>query len=288
MATTTASALEAAHIAEWGRSVAALTRRTGDLQIAEDCVQDAFESALRAWERSGVPDDPGAWIRTAAWRRFIDGTRAAQNRRDASARVKAVEDARAAENSLQTDAEVDGDELALLFLCAHPALKPTAQVMLMLRVVGGLTPREIAAAFFVEREAVRSRLLRAKRKVRDSHMGLAIPTPEELSTRLQPVLATIYLIYNEAYMSTQEDAAHRPELAVTALRLADRLATLLPNETEVHGLFALLLLASGENVKVVSERLGHASAALTLDVYSHVLPDMQQNAAEKLERLLFS
>lgn len=233
--------LDRAYRDEWSRSVAILARRTGDLNIAEDCVQDAFESAMKSWQKAGVPENVGAWIRTTAWRRFFDGTRSAKTQAAAFGRLAQLAETEAVESEIRDSTLLDRDELSLLFYCAHPSLDKTAQVMLMLRITGGLTPREIAAAFMLDKEAVRTRLLRAKRKLKVSRAPLSVPAPHQLRDRVNEVLAGLYLMYNEAYLASFKTSTHRSDVAAVSLRLASRLAQLLPNEPETHGLIALLL-----------------------------------------------
>ncbi len=232
-----------AYKVEWGRSVAFLMRLAGDLQTAEDCVQDAFEAALVYWARDGVPNKPGAWIRTAAKHRFIDGARSSRSRREALDRLAHLEPHAAQEPEIENmDRSIKDDELALIFLCCHPAIAVTDQVMLTLRTVAGLRPREIAAAFFAQSEAVRTRLLRAKRKIRGARIPIRLPQADQLEARVNQVLGVIYLIFNEGYLVSQGDDARRPELVTEARRLGFKLVELLPENSEAHGLLALLLL----------------------------------------------
>jgi len=229
-------ALNHAYQREWGRTVAYLIKRTGDISIAEDCAQEAFESAVQHWRKDGFPDSPGSWLRTVAFRQFIDGARSASSRSDALKRLKLLEEDQCCEID---EIDVDQEELSLLFYCANDSIDKSSQVMLMLRVFGGLTPREIAFTFSLEKEAVRSRLLRAKRKLE----GKGFPPLSEkvVQERIPQVLAAMYIMYNEATFSTIESSNHRHDIATIALRLADRLAVLLPEEPEVHGLLSLIL-----------------------------------------------
>lgn len=224
---------------DWGPSVAYMLRLSGDLAIAEECVQSAFESALKSWSKS-VPDNPGAWIRKSARNRFIDSIRAAKTKDAAEAALTRMEEMREAGNS--GEKSVLDDELALIFLCCHPAISPTDQVMLVLRLIGGLKPAEIACAFMSKEEAIRSRLLRAKRKMRAAKISTTMPAKKDLSNRISQVLAAIYLIYNEAYRASRNAADDRLDLALEAIRLSGRFCRIMPNHFEVHGLMALILL----------------------------------------------
>ncbi|MBV1915651.1 MAG: sigma-70 family RNA polymerase sigma factor [Pseudomonadales bacterium] len=234
--------LDDAYAAEWGRSVALLLRLTRDLQTAEDCVQDAFESALVYWQRDGIPDNPGAWIRKAAKHRFIDAARSSRTRQQALQRLSYLDQPSVQNDEIEElDVLIKDDELALIFLCCHPAIAVTDQVMLTLRTVAGLSPRDIAAAFFAKDEAVRTRLLRAKRKIRGAGIPIKLPEAVEIDKRLKQVFAVIYLIFNEGYLASRGESAGRPDLAREAIRLAIRLLELIPNNNESHGLLALLL-----------------------------------------------
>jgi len=221
---------------EWSRTLAFLVKRTGNISIAEDCAQDAFESAVQHWRKEGFPDSPGAWLRTVAFRQFIDGARSASSRSDALKRLKLLEEAQGSETD---ELDIDQEELSLLLYCANDSIDKSSQVMLMLRVFGGLTPREIAFAFSLEKEAIRSRLLRAKRKL--GEQGFPALSKQAVRERIPQILAAIYIMYNEATFSTIESSNHRHDIATIALRLADRLAVLLPLESEVHGLLSLIL-----------------------------------------------
>jgi RNA polymerase sigma-70 factor (ECF subfamily) len=224
--------------AEVGRVHALLAASYGDLGLAEDATQDAFAEAIEAWPRRGIPDNPGAWITVTARRRAIDRLRREGER---AGREAAAHDGRAAVDDLEQQPVVADDQLRLVFTCCHPALKPEAQVALTLRLVCGLRTAEIARAFLVPEATVAQRLVRAKAKVRDAGIPLRLPPPHRLPERLPHVLACAYLVFTEGYASSSGPLM-RSELCDEAIRLARLLAELMPDEPEVHGLLALLLL----------------------------------------------
>ncbi|WP_067537903.1 RNA polymerase sigma factor [Nocardia crassostreae] len=212
------------------RLTASLVALLGDVGAAEDLVQDAVEAALRRWPVDGIPEHPDAWLLTVARRRGIDVLRRERNYR-----------AKLAELQWPVRSAPD-DRLRLIFTCCHPALPRTAQIALTLRVVCGLTTEQIDAAFVVTESTVAQRLTRAKRKIAEAAIPYRIPDAEELPARLGEVLAVIYLMFNEAYLSTTADAVHRPDLAADAEWLAALLAGLMPTEPEAAGLLALIRL----------------------------------------------
>jgi RNA polymerase sigma-70 factor, ECF subfamily len=224
--------------------LASLIRHVGDFQLAEDALQDAFAVALGAWERDGVPDSARAWLTTAARRKAIDRLRRERSVRARAARLAelvrlddAVEDDRVNEDSTLVD-----DQLRLLFTCCHPALDPAARVALTLRAVGGLTTREIASAFLVSEPTMAKRIVRAKRKIADAHIPYRVPSDAELPDRIRGVLRVVYLIFNEGYAASEGTELVRGELSAEAVRLGTLLAQLLPDDAEVLGLLALMLL----------------------------------------------
>jgi RNA polymerase sigma-70 factor (ECF subfamily) len=231
---------------ERARCIAILGRVLGDLDLAEDAVQDAFAVALQRWPRDGTPANPGAWIVTAARNRAID-----RIRREQTLARKTELLARAEQLPDDEDAVIPDERLELIFACCHPALAADAQVALTLSLVGGLTTPEIARAFIVPEATLAQRLVRAKRKIRDAGIPLRVPPEYLLPDRLRTVFAAIYLVFNAGY-----GPPVRQELCGEAIRLALLLATLMPDEAEAHGLHALLLLQDARrDARVVDGRI---------------------------------
>ncbi len=225
--------------------LATLIRQAGDFQLAEDAVQDAFEAAVTTWRRDGVPANPGAWITTAARRRAIDRLR--RNRSVAGRAQRLAEltrlDAQHEEPPMdEQPTTIVDDRLRLIFTCCHPALDMSARVALTLRALGGLTTGEIARAFLVAEPTMGKRIVRAKRKIADAHIPYRIPADEELPDRLRGVLRVVYLIFNEGYAAAVGERLVRGELCEEAVRLGQLLCQLMPDDADVWGLSALMLL----------------------------------------------
>jgi RNA polymerase sigma-70 factor (ECF subfamily) len=243
--------------------LATLIRQVGgDFQLAEDALQDAFAAALTTWRRDGVPDRPGAWITVAARRRAVDRLRRDRSLADRAARLVELARLDGQEQAPVTYDPVgtlDDDRLRLIFTCCHPALDPSARVALTLRTVGGLTTREIARAFLVAEPTMGKRIVRAKRKIAAAHIPYRIPAKTELPDRLRGVLRVIYLIFNEGYSAGAGDRLVRGELCGEAIRLGQLLSELLPGETEIWGLLALLLLNDARRAARVDRDGGYVS-----------------------------
>jgi RNA polymerase sigma-70 factor, ECF subfamily len=276
-------ALERAYRDERAAVLGTITRRLGgDLALAEDAVQDAFVAAAVEWDRRGVPDRPGAWLTTTAWRRALDRRRHERVAREHLHRI-----AEPMSYDLEPELErssLEDDRLRMLFCCCHPALAPEARMALTLRSVAGLTVPEIARAFLSTEAAMERRLVRARRKVSDAGIPFAVPPDERLPERLAGVLRVVYLVFTEGHAAARGDAPIRGELCEEAIRLARLLVALMPDEAEAHGLLALLLLTDARR----AARLDAGGALVALEDQDRSLWDAArvQEGAAVLERAL--
>ena len=236
-----ASEIERVFREEYGRAVAVLVRVFGDIDVAEEAVQDAFTVAVQRWPSTGLPASPAGWIITTARNRAIDRFRREASRDDRHAQASLLQ---VSDGPAESDEEgaVRDDRLRLIFTCCHPALAAGAQVALTLRLLGGLTTAEIARAFLVPEPTMAQRLVRAKGKIRDAGIPFRVPNEPDLPDRLRAVLAVVYLVFNEGYAASSGDRLVREDLCAEAIRLGRLLAKLMPDEPEVLGLLALMLL----------------------------------------------
>jgi RNA polymerase sigma-70 factor (ECF subfamily) len=223
---------------ESGRAVATLVRRFGDIDIAEEAVQEAFIEAVKRWPTDGLPPSPAGWIITTARNRAIDNLRRESKRDD---RQRQAQDLVPIDEPEEIEI-VDDDQLRLIFTCCHPALSPEAQVALTLRLIGGLQTPEIARAFLTTEPTMAQRIVRAKKKIKKAKIPYRIPGDAELPNRLRPVLSVVYLIFNEGYLATSGEELVRSDISAEAIRLGRLLAGLMPDEPEVAGLLGLMLL----------------------------------------------
>jgi RNA polymerase sigma-70 factor (ECF subfamily) len=274
------------HHQEWARVVASLTRRFGDLDIAEEAAAEAFATAVERWPAEGVPPNPGAWLTTTANRKAIDRIRRENKRDDKQKEARMVYD----DDPPEPLGAADDDRLRLIFICCHPALAMEARLALTLRMVGGLTVPEIAHAFLVTESAMGQRITRAKAKIKAARIPYRVPSAEDLPARVTGVLAVLFLVFNEGYLATGPDTDPvRHDLTAEAIRLTRLIRALLPDDGEVAGLLALMLLtearrtarvsASGELVPLAEQDRGAWDAALIAEGHQLVRERLAAAAA---------
>ncbi|WP_205471871.1 RNA polymerase sigma factor [Nocardioides sp. SYSU D00038] len=275
-------AIERVYREEFGRVVASLVKRFGDIDVAEDAAGEALLVALEKWPVDGVPPNPGAWLTTTAANKAIDRIRRESHRDDKHRAAVMVSDPTPHEPT----GVVEDDRLRLIFTCCHPALAPEARVALTLRLLGGLTVAEIAAAFLVPETTMAQRITRAKAKIKGANIPFRVPDADDLTGRLGPVLAVLYLVFNEGYLSSSGDEPVREELTGEAIRLARIVHALLPDEPEVTGLLALMLLvearrearvAGGELVTLGEQDRGAWDRALIAEGHALVRECLARN-----------
>jgi RNA polymerase sigma-70 factor, ECF subfamily len=241
-------AIARAHREEWARMVAGLARRFGDLDVAEDAAAEAYVAAVERWPRDGVPPNPGGWLTTTATRKAIDRLRRESHRDAKHQAAQLLSD----DTPPEPTGPVEDDRLRLVFTCCHPALAIEARVALTLRLVGGLTVAEIARAFLVQETTMAQRITRAKAKVKAAHIPYRVPSDEDVRERLAGVLAVVFLVFNEGYLAGAGDDPLRADLTDEAIRLGRLLHGLLPEDGEVTGLLALMLLTDARRPARVS------------------------------------
>lgn len=248
MATDRTAAITRVHQQEWARVVAGLTRRFGDLDIAEDAAAEAFATAVERWPADGVPPNPGGWLTTTATRKALDRIRREAQRDTKHQAALMISD----DTAHAPTGPIDDDRLRLVFTCCHPALAPEARIALTLRMIGGLTVAQIAHAFLVQETTMAQRITRAKAKIKAAHIPYRVPSTADIQERLTAVLAVVYLIFNEGYLAGEGDDALRVDLSDEAIRLGRLLHNLLPDDGEVTGLLALMLLTDARRAARVS------------------------------------
>ncbi len=279
-------AITRAHHEEWARMVASLTRRFGDLDVAEEAAAEAFATAFERWPADGVPPNPGAWLSTTANRKAIDRIRRENKRDDKHKEARTLY----THGPPEPVGAIDDDRLRLIFTCCHPALGTEAKVALTLRMVGGLSVPEIARAFLVRDSAMGQRITRAKAKIKAARIPYRVPSADDLPARVSGVLAVLFLVFNEGYLATGPDTDPvRPDLTAEAIRLTRLVRALMPKDGEVAGLLALMLLiearraarvsASGELVTLDEQDRGAWDVALIVEGHQLVRERLAASAA---------
>ena len=285
-------AITQAHHEEWARVVGALTRRFGDLDIAEEAAAEAFAIAVERWPADGVPPNPGAWLTTTANRKAIDRIRRENKRDDKQEEAQTLYD-----DPPEPLGAIDDERLRLIFTCCHPALAMETRMALTLRMVGGLTMPEIARAFLVQETTMERRITRAKAKIRAARIPYRVPSAEDLPARVSGVLAVLFLVFNEGYLATGSDTDPvRHDLTAEAIRLTRLIRALMPEDGEVAGLLALMLLtearrttrvsASGELVPLHEQDRGAWDAALIAEGHRLVREGLAAGVAPGRYQLL--
>src|SRR5580693_5511651 len=275
------------HHEEWARVVASLTKRFGDLDIAEEAAAEAFATAVERWPEDGVPPNPGAWLTTTANRKAIDRIRRENKRDDKQKEAQLLYDD---DDPPEPPGAIDDERLRLIFTCCHPALAMETRVALTLRMVAGLTVPEIARAFLVQETAMGQRITRAKAKIKAARIPYRVPSAEDLPARISGVLAVLYLVFNEGYLATGPDTDPvRHDLIAEAIRLTRLIRALMPDDGEVAGLLALMLLiearrsarvsASGELVRLDEQDRGAWDTALVAEGHRLVRERMAARVA---------
>ncbi len=253
-----ARAITQAHRDEWARVVAALARRFGDLDIAEEAAAEAFATAVERWPSDGVPPNPGAWLTVTATRKAIDRIRRENKRDDKQAEAQVLYEPEVPDAT----GAIEDERLRLIFTCCHPALAIEARVALTLRMVGGLTMPEIARAFLVQEATMGRRITRAKDKIKAAHIPYRVPFEADLPARVSGVLAVLFLVFNEGYLASSADTDPvRHELTNEAIRITRLVRVLLPDDGEVAGLLALMLLIDARR----PARMSASGELVTLD-----------------------
>ncbi len=281
------------HHEEWARVVAALARRFGDLDVAEEAAAEAFATAVARWPAEGVPPNPAGWLTTTAQRKAIDRLRRERRRADKHREAQMVYD----DDPAEPLGAIDDPRLRLIFTCCHPALAPEARVALTLRLVGGLTVPEIARCFLVQETTMGQRITRAKAKIKAARIPYRVPAAEDLPARVSGVLAVLFLVFNEGYLATGPDTDPvRQDLTAEAIRLTRLLRDLLPEDGEVAGLLALMLLTearrparispTGELVTLAEQDRGAWDAALVAEGHRLVRERLAAGAAPGRYQLL--